>query len=266
MPKMRIDVTIATYNSEKYLDDCLRNVRRAIPIRRLIVIDHYSSDRTVEIAERYGAEVYFENVSLGYARQMQIELVKTPFFMFIDSDVVLHDTSWFARAVKKLERNVGAIVGTARVKYSGPGAKHMQYWAESSWNRLREPKRFDLSLTLIRQEAIEGIKIPAILDCMEMDYVELYMRKKGFTFEKVYSNAVHYHSITRREYWRGAGIRLLKGLHPFPALLLGSFDLFKGVPAAFATNDPLLLIENVRRRFQRIKGFLQPMKYRKLKR
>lgn len=65
---MKIDVAVCTYQSEKYLDECLTSIEKAIPLNRLIIIDHHSTDKTIEIARRHNAEIHFENVGLGYAR------------------------------------------------------------------------------------------------------------------------------------------------------------------------------------------------------
>ena len=62
---MKISATIITFNEE-------RNVARAIESLRcadeILVVDSYSTDRTVEIAEKHGARVV-ENAWPGYAAQ-----------------------------------------------------------------------------------------------------------------------------------------------------------------------------------------------------
>jgi len=49
---MKIDVAVCTYQSERYLDECLTSVEKSVPINKLIVVDHYSTDKTIEIAKK----------------------------------------------------------------------------------------------------------------------------------------------------------------------------------------------------------------------
>lgn len=108
---MKVDVAVCTYQSEKYLDQCLTSIEKTVPIRKLIIVDHYSTDRTIEIAKRHNAEIYFESVGLGYARQLAIDHVETPIFLFVDSDVVFYEHDWFPKAASMLEdeQRVGAV-------------------------------------------------------------------------------------------------------------------------------------------------------------
>ncbi len=58
----RVDVLVRTFNSGGSLEACLASARANLPIGRLLVIDRHSTDRTKEIALRWGAEVYDEDV------------------------------------------------------------------------------------------------------------------------------------------------------------------------------------------------------------
>ena len=53
-----IDVAILTMNSDRMLRQCINSVYRNIPVKNLIVIDGFSTDRTAEIVkefqEKYG--------------------------------------------------------------------------------------------------------------------------------------------------------------------------------------------------------------------
>lgn len=52
---VKISVAIATYNEEENIADCLDSVKDWVS--EIVIVDGYSSDRTVEIAERYGAKI-----------------------------------------------------------------------------------------------------------------------------------------------------------------------------------------------------------------
>lgn len=51
----KISVAIATYNEEENIADCLDSVKDWVS--EIVIVDGYSSDRTVEIAERYGTKI-----------------------------------------------------------------------------------------------------------------------------------------------------------------------------------------------------------------
>lgn len=54
----KLSVVLAVRNEEKNLPDCLESVRQLT--NEIIVVDEYSTDKTREIAEKFGAKVYLE--------------------------------------------------------------------------------------------------------------------------------------------------------------------------------------------------------------
>lgn len=64
MKKSRLSITVITLNEEKNLPECLDSVKEIA--NEIVVVDSGSTDRTVEIAKKYGAKVYereFDNYS-----------------------------------------------------------------------------------------------------------------------------------------------------------------------------------------------------------
>ncbi|WP_374080043.1 glycosyltransferase [Bdellovibrio bacteriovorus] len=57
MTKLPISVVIITLNEEAHIERCIRSVPFADDI---VVVDSFSTDRTVEIAEKCGARVFKE--------------------------------------------------------------------------------------------------------------------------------------------------------------------------------------------------------------
>ncbi len=49
---MKLSVAIATYNEEKNIGECLKSVKDIAD--EIVIVDGTSSDRTVEIAKKYG--------------------------------------------------------------------------------------------------------------------------------------------------------------------------------------------------------------------
>jgi len=272
---MKIDVTVCTYQSEKYLDECLTSIEKSVPINRLIIIDHNSTDKTLEIAKKHKAEIHFENVGLGYARQLAINLVETPIFMFVDSDVAFHNYDWFPKAVSLIneEGKVGAVVVHTPDRNPVLKQKYVDFW----WKRVPALKRgkvgFHTYSTLILKKAIEGIRIPSIFGAFEHLYILLYMRKLGWTYDVINVEGMHYEQIlsvdaSKKAMWFGAGHRILGGINPLPHLLIRRILTapLKALPPAIAEKDPNIISWNTRYWFSYLNGWLHPEKYGKMKR
>jgi glycosyltransferase involved in cell wall biosynthesis len=190
----RVDVIVLTRNSERLLKRCLRSVYRNVPVDRLIVVDGYSTDATVDIVrefqKKYGNVVLIrDNGTRGSARERAIQEVKTDWFMFVDSDVILCD-GWFTKAAKLIKGNVGAI------------------WGVEIWSVLRNmrilklfervtikifEKRGGTHDLLVRREAVKGIRIPDHLHTYEDSYIKSWICKNGYEAIPVYEPyCIHY--------------------------------------------------------------------------
>ena len=66
-----LGVVILTYNEEKHIARCIDSVKKIAS--KIIVIDSFSTDNTVDIAKSYGAEVY-TNKWVNYATQFNFGL------------------------------------------------------------------------------------------------------------------------------------------------------------------------------------------------
>jgi glycosyltransferase involved in cell wall biosynthesis len=86
---MSISILILTLNEEKNLPSCLEAVSWCDDI---VVLDSHSNDRTAEIAERYGARVFFRNFD-DFARQRNYALQNIPFkhewIFHLDADEIM---------------------------------------------------------------------------------------------------------------------------------------------------------------------------------
>jgi len=89
--KPLVSVVVPTFNSERFLERCLRSVRaQTYGSIEVIVVDNYSADRTRrEIAEKYGARVVLCRAGRSRARNVGAGLAKGEFIFSIDSDMEL---------------------------------------------------------------------------------------------------------------------------------------------------------------------------------
>ncbi len=80
----KLSAFITTYNNELTLASCLESVKWADEV---VVLDSYSNDRTVQIAEQYGCRVV-QHEFLGYGPQKQLALEHTRYdwVLLLDAD------------------------------------------------------------------------------------------------------------------------------------------------------------------------------------
>jgi glycosyltransferase involved in cell wall biosynthesis len=107
--KQEIDVLLATFNGEKYLEDFLNSLeRQQNVVVNLIVSDDYSTDSTLDIIKEYSGG--FNNFSLhrgpgvGPAGNFSFLLSKSsaPYFAFADQDDVW-DVDHLIKSVRRLD-------------------------------------------------------------------------------------------------------------------------------------------------------------------
>lgn len=86
---MAADITaiILTKNEEVNIEECIKSI--ITTVKRIVVIDSFSTDKTVEIAKRMGAEVYqhpFENYAKQYMYGVEVAKAETVWTLRIDAD------------------------------------------------------------------------------------------------------------------------------------------------------------------------------------
>jgi len=193
-----VDVLIATFNSGKSLEECLRSVREHVPVHRLIIVDRFSTDATRSIAERYGAEVHSEDTGIGLARTMAIALAETEFILFVDGDVVLRRPDFFDRAMAELQRP-----GTVAVVGGSVGHRFLF--------------GMPFGMTLMRRGWARTIAVPPDAQGFETYYFRRAARRSHLVVRYV-PDAMEHRSIYRvRNWpeWQGAQIRLNAGFSPY---------------------------------------------------
>lgn len=122
-----ITTVTLTFNEEKNIVDCLTSMK---PIAdKMVVLDGFSTDKTVELAESLGAVVYQKNCGYFDRFQYGMETVdfETDWILFLDADERLTDES--AKELKHLcdkyaDSDVNGIVVNYRVNFMGKELHH----------------------------------------------------------------------------------------------------------------------------------------------
>jgi len=81
----KLSVVIITFNEEECIGRCIASVRQLAD--EIVIVDSYSSDATIAIAEMMGARV-IEQEFLGYVQQKNFAMMQAsnPFVLSIDAD------------------------------------------------------------------------------------------------------------------------------------------------------------------------------------
>lgn len=117
MERSFVSVVVPAYNEEKNIGSCLESiVSQTYPKNRfeILVIDNNCTDKTAEIAEKYGAKVIKENrQGLVFARIKGADSAKGEIVAFIDADTKAN-SDWLKQMVT-VYQNDKRVVGVAQI-------------------------------------------------------------------------------------------------------------------------------------------------------
>lgn len=103
---LSITTIILTYNEELHIERCIRNAQRFSS--QVFVVDSYSTDNTVSIAEDLGAKVYQNKWENNYAKQFNWGLdnlpIQTRWVLRLDADEYLS-----GELVQEVQEKLGAV-------------------------------------------------------------------------------------------------------------------------------------------------------------
>ena len=163
------------------------------PQSRLLVVDHYSKDGTVRIAQEFDAEIFSEAKGLGYARQLCFDLTNSKYIAFVDSDVEIVRNDFLEIATQALsQRRYGAVVGMAlghRFRYGLPA-----------------------SLVVLRKNDFLGKVVPNYIDARETFFIQKHLEKEKLRTYYADNSIIHRSQFRKfKPEWEGANTRILPG-------------------------------------------------------
>ena len=108
-----VSILIPTLNSALVLEDCLKSVSdQSYPKNKVevIVADGGSTDSTLELAKKYGANIVSNKLKTGEAGKMAaLKVSKGVFVVLIDSDNILPDKDWLEEMISPLLMHPEAV-------------------------------------------------------------------------------------------------------------------------------------------------------------
>ena len=125
-----ITVIILTYNEEKHIERCIGNVKGIA--KEIFVVDSFSTDNTVNLAEKLGASV-FQNPFVNQAIQFNWALdnlsIRTTWILRLDADEYLYPElkEEINSKIGQLEEDVNGIILKRRHIFLGKWIKRGTY-------------------------------------------------------------------------------------------------------------------------------------------
>ena len=173
-----ITAIILTKNEEVNIGDCIESIKMVV--KRIVVIDSYSTDKTIEIAKKYGVEVYqhpFENYAKQYKYGVEVANIKTMWTLRIDADERFTPDS--ARELEEMcnanmKTNVTGIVLRFKKNFLGKDLYHggVYPWKKMNCYKTKygsiENRNMDEHIILSSGKTIEMKQ-----DCLHFDFKNL---------------------------------------------------------------------------------------------
>ncbi len=203
----KIDVILSTLNSNKpWFPLVLRAIKFFVPLNKLIVVDGYSNDGTVELIRGiFGSKALIirSRANLAYARFLGVKHVETDYFMFVDDDVLLLPCTFSTLKSFVHEASVGAVESPviATMALNNFVSYYMSLCMNRNNSEQRVSRRMSINevskafiirrglfwyirgLTtsvLIKTEAVQGWKPNPLLGAYEDLHLTQYIISKGY--------------------------------------------------------------------------------------
>lgn len=178
-----IDVVMITKNSDFMLERCINSIYLTLPVEKLVIVDGFSTDRTLDIINKLNKKyktikVFTHKGSRAQAREVGINQVSTDWFMFVDSDIIL-SKNWYKTARKQIKNDTGALWGVNIDVVPGIKDKwfiRLQSFVANYCFSIRGGTHD----TLIRSDTVKDIKIPNYLNAYEDSFIINWIKKKGY--------------------------------------------------------------------------------------
>ena len=191
---MKIDYIIPTYNSASLLDECLAAIEKYGNPNNIIIIDKFSTDKTIEIAKSHNCKIIQSNATLGECRLIGVENAETEWIAFIDSDVIINK-NWKNMFNYTNIKSVGAIQADPKDIDKDTSA----FKCKKPYN-LKKLDRGFTGATLIRKDIIKDADIK---DCQAFEdwFLTQHIIKKGYNW-LIVPIIVDHHSSEEGSYYK----------------------------------------------------------------
>ena len=112
-----LSVIVSTYNAEKYIDDCLSSIEKALPEKsEIIVVDDGSNDETKNIVKKHMKKCsqmkyfYKKNGGLSSAKNFGLSKAEGRYVIFMDADDEIKPNGYSVMLKMALEKDADVVV------------------------------------------------------------------------------------------------------------------------------------------------------------
>ncbi len=98
-----ISVVIPTYNEEQVIEQCIRSILRQKISNEIIVVDNFSTDKTVEIAKKFTPLIFKKGSERSSQRNFGASKASGDYLLFLDADMILTNNI-IAEALNKAQK------------------------------------------------------------------------------------------------------------------------------------------------------------------
>ncbi len=125
----KLSVVIITYNEEKNIERCILSVKEIAD--EIIVVDSYSTDKTVEISKKLGALV-IQQEFLGYTEQKNLAVQQSNYLLVFSIDADEAPSFQLVESIKKIKENplLDGWIMNRLTNYCGKWIKHCGWYPD----------------------------------------------------------------------------------------------------------------------------------------
>lgn len=193
MNKVRLSVTIATYNVQDFIRESLDSIiNQSFQDFEIICIDDGSKDKTVEILNEYASKdnrikivTKRKNQGLAVARNESLALANGKYIVFFDGDDI-YDTSLFEKAINLLEKEKSDVVIWDYLSFYNSTEIKQKQNEFSLLNTITKENK----IALLQRPAFTWVKMIKVSKAKELS---IYF-PPGYTRQDI---PVHWHLITQ---------------------------------------------------------------------
>jgi glycosyltransferase involved in cell wall biosynthesis len=111
----KITVIVPVRNEAKKISRCLEALlSQSLRPHEIIVVDGHSTDKTVEMAQKYPVKVFFEDIGTrAGANNIGIENAEGDFISFTDADCI-PDRNWLRNLIKEFDSGIVGVGGAVK--------------------------------------------------------------------------------------------------------------------------------------------------------
>ena len=136
---IRISSVIITYNEEQNIEACIQSLKSVSD--EIIVLDSYSDDKTVEIAESLGAKIFYKKFAgFGDQKAYAVEQATHEWILSIDADEIL--TPELQQSILSVKENpkYDGYCMNILTNYCGKWIRHCGWYPQPKLRLLKRTK------------------------------------------------------------------------------------------------------------------------------